>query len=692
VAILPIQIVGKNNNGCPWEKFAKSDQAAGPWSKFQTQEQAQPEQKAQLYNPDLTLGERAKMFGRNMAQDIAAGVEGAASLGDIIVSPITEPLRRAGFDTTPMAESVRQGAQALGVPEPSGPVERVATDVSKVLGPTVATMGAGGPLSLSENALAAGAGKTLASQPAQQFAAATAGGLSGSLAKESGQNAYVQLAASLAGGIAPTTLSKMAQGTISKFSTAANQAAEEILARNGIDLRDMPSIASRKELLDQVKQAVKSGGIDEAALKRYADYKAVGATPTKGRVTLNQIQLTNEKNLAKIGASGSHDKSLQALSNIEQENDALLTQRINEIGAEKSGDAITDAVTLMKSLRKIDKPIRKAVDKAYQSVRDSEGRYARLNTKFFSETANNYLDEQQLGSALPDRTRTLLNDLSSGKIPFNVNTIMQTDKRLSGQMSDALSGSNPNREAAKAIAQIRKALFETPVENAAGEQSLALYEKARKMAAGRFSIIDDTPALKAALDKAEPDKFVQTFIVGGGNKANLSDVKSLAKQLSKNPEAFDIAKNQIAKYLRDRATGGAADEVAKFSASNYNKALNQLGDAKLKLFFGKKGLQELKRIGRVASYEKFRPEGSAVNTSNTATTKIGRSADMTERALKFIPGGRYLSPLAGNALRGLSSGREAQLAMAPELSNRLQQKGGLEQLAAPLAGMISANQ
>lgn len=672
----------------PWEKFKKDDQTSGPWSKFESQQTSEPQQDAKLINPDLSISDRVKMLGRNMAQDVAAGVEGIAALGDIAISPITAPLRAAGFETTPMAQTVRQGAQALGVPEPSGPVERVATDVARVVGPTMATMGAGGLMAGSGNAIAAGAGRTLAAQPAMQLATATTGGLSGSIAKEGGQGPVTQFVATLAGGLAPITATKIAQGTINTFGRATTKAAEELLARNKINLNDLPSIASRKQVLDQVKQGVKQGGVDEVALKRYVDYMKLGATPTKGRVTLDQVQLTHEKNLAKIGAA-SHDKSLQALSNIERDNDRLLTQHLDDIGAANADDSLIASQKLISVLKKTDAPRKEAVDKAYQLVRDSNGRYAALNTKQFSETANNYLDEEMLGSALPAETRSLLNDISSGKIPFNVNTMIQFDKRLSGQASTALRSGN--KEAALAVNQVRKALTETPIEGVEGTVTQALYEKARQMAASRFSIIDDTPALKAALDDAEPDKFVQTFIIGAGNKANLSDVKSLANELSNSPEAFDIAKNQIAKYLRDKATGGAASEVATFSAANYNKALNTLGDAKLKLFFGKKGLQELKRVGRVAAYEKFRPAGSAVNTSNTATTLMGRSADATQRILGWMPGGKYISPMAANALRGISSSREAQLAMGPMLSNRLRE-GGLEPLAAPIAGMVSANQ
>lgn len=631
-------------------------------------------------------------IGRSTAQFGQAALEGIAGLGDIAISPITYALNRAGANLQPMAQSVQQAGKAAGIPQPSNQIENVATNTAKMIGPTLATMGIGGPLASTSSSVAANVGKALASQPGQQLAAVTTGGLAANLAKEAGEGPITQFVAGLAGGIAPMTAQKITQGLVNTFGRATTKAAEEILTRNNIDMSGM-SITSRKQLLKSVKDAIKTGDVDEAALKRYADYLNLGATPTQGRITLNQVKITHEKNLAKIGAA-SNDESLQALSNIERDNDMLLTQRINELGAQNADEAITSAYKIMSTLKRIDAPRKAAVDKAYKMVRTSDGRYAFLNTKHFSEKANQYLNEEQLGPALPKVVRTYLNDISSGKTPFNVNTLTQLDKRLSGQINKAIKAGDG--ETALAVGQVRKALSEAELDmhmQDVGEQTIALYQKARQMAANRFSIIDDTPALKAALDKADPDTFIQTFITGSGNKATVKDVQSLAKQLSSDPEAFEIARNQIANYLRTKATGGAADEVANFSAANFNKALRQLGVAKLRTFFGEDGLKQLKLLGRVASYEKFRPAGSAINTSNTATTIIGRSGGMANQLLNKIPGiGQYIGPIAGNVIRGVASGAESRMALNPSLANQLRQPGGLESLTAPAAGMITGSQ
>ena len=56
------------------------------------------------------------------------------------------------------------------------------------------------------------------------------------------------------------------------------------------------------------------------------------------------------------------------------------------------------------------------------------------------------------------------------------------------------------------------------------------------------------------------------------------------------------------------------------------------------MFFSKDEIAELDALQRVASYEKFRPTGAAVNESNTAATLLGRGIDaISGKASKYIP-------------------------------------------------------
>jgi hypothetical protein len=58
------------------------------------------------------------------------------------------------------------------------------------------------------------------------------------------------------------------------------------------------------------------------------------------------------------------------------------------------------------------------------------------------------------------------------------------------------------------------------------------------------------------------------------------------------------------------------------------KAIARIGDNKLKLLFSQDEIAQLKAIERVAKYEGFLPVGSAVNTSNTASALMSRTAEL----------------------------------------------------------------
>lgn len=628
------------------------------------QEEAQDD--VALFNPNLSLEDRARQIGRNLAQVGAAGVEGAAELGDVAISPITQLLRVAGIDTTPMAETVRRGASAVGVPEASGKAERVMAGVGKVAGPTLATMGTGALMTGAQNAVTRGVGGLLTNAPGQQLAAATTSAAAGETAKESGASPATQVLSSLAGSLsvpavtgAYNKLASLSRGATNTLtgSKQVDAAIDQVLRRNQIDTSGM-TVAARNELRMQVAKALDAGGLDDAAVRRAADYATVGATPTRGTLTLDPGQITRERNLAKLGVN-TGDETLQRLGQIQRQNDMTLTGRLNTLGASDAADDVKAGESIMASLRRVDEPRKAAVDSAYRAVRDSQGRYANLDHVAFVGAANNALDEKMLGSALPGQARTLLNDVAQGKIPLNVNTMAQIDKRLSGQMRDAFAAGNS--EAALAIRQIRDALEAAPLESGAGEQARNLYQQARAMAAERFRTIERTPALKAALDGDAPDKFVQTYIIGSGGKANVRDVVSLAEQLSADKSAMEQARNQIALFLKSKALSGNADEVGNFSPSAYNRALQSIGNSKLGMFFSKDEMAQLRAVGRVASYEKFQPTGSAVNNSNTAGMMMGKVLDIAGK----VPFGRSAIVEPVNSI---IRDRQALMAMNPTLA------------------------
>jgi hypothetical protein len=572
---------------------------------------------------------------RQLGLTARSAIKGPAEIVGILSDPVAALLSKAtGRPMVTAGESAEMLANYIGLPKPESTTEKVVGKGVEM----VSGMGGQTALAAREAARAApGIAKSvyqsLAANPAQQLAAGAGGGVAGEYAKETGGGAGSQFVAALAGGVGGAGAAGVAQkaytginsliGSLRSKPADINQIniqLDNILSGSGIDTGQIPG-AVRGELLSEMQKAMKTGGsINPDVVRRIADYGVVGAKPMRGNVTLNPAQITQERNLMKMGAN-STNKDLQMMSETARNNDMQLTGRLNELGANKAVDRVTAGSNIQSALKGIDAPRKAAVDAAYQAVRDSSGRYANLDVPTFSNLANNALDEQMLGSALPKNAMSLLNDVSSGKIPLNVNTMTQLDKRLSGLARDA--SASGDSQGALAIKQIRNALNQTPVESTAGVKALAQYDEARQLAANRFRKIEENPAMAAALDDSAPDKFVQTFILGKGNKANERDVMSLSAELRKDKEAFQSAKEQIAYHLKQKALSGNADEVGNFSPSAYNKALAEIGDKKLRMFFNKDEFAMMKAVGRVASYEKFQPTGSAVNNSNSASAFAG---------------------------------------------------------------------
>lgn len=597
-----------------------------------------------------SFGESLMEVPRQLGLTARYGMEGLGQAAGVLTDPIraaVNPLLGAvGLPTAPStAGMMTSAANALGLPTPQTATERVVGDASRLVAGGGGIMGGAGALARGATGATQAVLSGLAANPASQVASAAGAGAAGGSVREAGGGTTAQTIAALAGGLA----APMAAGALGNVAGAVGRRLpggtptgktldyqiELTLNQSGVDWKQVPE-RIKASMRSDVKKAMSTGQqLDPAATRRLLDFKMVeGATPTRGSVTLNPVDITRERNLAKIGANTS-DRSLQGLANIENQNNQALIRGLNNAGASTTDDAYAAGENIMGALRQIDIPRAEAVKKAYQAVRDADGRYANLNRSWFTNTANDALDAQQLGPALPEQAKTLLNNIAQNKMPFDVNTVTMVDRRLSGIARDAVS--RGDNEAALAVRQVRDALTKTTVESSAGEEAIALYRSATRMARERFRLIE-TPAMEAALDpKTTPDKFVNTFITGGGGKSQVRDVVKLANELKAVPQAYDSARGQIAAHLKDKALSGSPDELGKFSASNYNKALRAIGERKLAAFFTKPEIDEMKAIGRVSSYMTHQPVGSAVNNSNSGALTVGNTLDFLDRISNKIP-------------------------------------------------------
>lgn len=616
------------------------------------------------------------------------GIEGVGSVADMAATPF----RAAINAIVPDDMFVHTGtgnriADALGLPKPKNDRERVVGEGARMMAAGAVPIGASAKIGDATTGTTNAIAKLLSANPAQQIASAGASGTAGEYTKATGGDAMSQFAASVAAGITtPLAINKAAQGvgaagTLAKSlrpasPVQAQQAAQQLdikiesaLKPTGLTLADLP-----KNVLNSIRQdvgaALKADGVlSPDAVRRLADYRIVGATPTAGTLTLDPAIVSQQKNLQKIGIN-SKDPAAQQLGLLENGNNRQLITGLNDLGAATPDTPIVGGRKVMEALYSRNSAAKSVIDDLYSQARETNGRSAMLDPSAFTQTASDLLDYNLLGGKIPADVRNRLNAIAKGDHPLTVDTAEQFKTQIAALQRASMDGAER-----RALGLVRQALDETPLIDGSGAEAQAAFDIARKANRGWMGVVDKTPALQAVRDGMEPDKFVQTFIVGNGGKASRADLEALKNAVSGNKQALDAIRSQITAHLKSKALNGSADEVGNFSQSAYNRALTAIGDEKLSLFFTPEQVNQMKAIGRVASYEQFQPKGSAVNNSNTAGAALANILDRLAGSslLSKIPFGNALQQPAQNISVGIKAGKALDvpksLVMVPTRQN-----------------------
>lgn len=596
-------------------------------------------------------------------------LEGPAQAAQVLTEPIAGLMRMAGIPTRPIGEIASSAANALGLPKPQTSQERVVGDAARLLAGTGGMLGASRAVSQLPGMVGT-VGAGMAANPTAQLTGAVGAGTMGGLSREGGGNEMQQAGAALIGGVAGGMVPGAANAAVNVWKRLFNQLTPQqmdvqisnVLQRAGMDYSQVPERA-RQSLRSQMQDALRAGQeLDPAAVRRLAEFQMVGATPTRGMVTQDPVRITQEMNLAKLGANTA-DGQLQGLARVQNQNNARLIELMNEQGAGR-GDPFRAGQQAIGAIQGRDADMASRVTSLYQQARDTSGRAADLDRVAFSTRVSELLDDAMVGGALPKDVESMVNWIANNAkpqgmhgsipMPFNVDIAEQLKTRIATLQRNTSDGS-----ARHALGLVRQALDETPLMSAPavnpgnlpsvpgtvppspmqlGQESINAFNEARNAARQRFGWQESARPIEAALNGAQPDKFVENFVIRG----SVADASAVARNAP-----TEEVKNAILAHLKEKSLNGAADEVGKFSQSAYNKALNQIGDRKLSLFFSPNELAQLRTAGRVASYMQNQPVGSAVNNSNSGALLLGNGMD----ALRNIP---IIGPNIGQPLQNIS--------------------------------------
>lgn len=603
-----------------------------------------------------------------LAADAVGGVYNAAANAAGVGGPRMVTTRAALDDLMTRA----------GLPEPRGANERVLTQAGEMLlGAGVATRAA----DYAARGLSGAARKVaeaFAANPVAQGAGAAGAGVAGGAVREAGGGPVEQFVASLVGGVGA---GMGAQGALRAYDALAarlaprqiveqraDTAISAILERSGIDWSNVPQ-QIKAGMREEVAAALNTGQpLNPDAVRRLLVFKRAGLTPTVGQLTQNPAQITAERNLAKTGAN-STDQTLQRLPQLENENVSKLLAQLDDAGAATAPPAIDAGRAAVGNLRANLNATRASNAALYQQARDSAGRAVELDGPAAAQEAARRLKADGVGK-LPAEVDGWLNALTTGETPLTVDYQQQLVRNLYRKMRgtqdgdlrhglriirDALDNAEPLPSPTVNSRNLPAVPGTVPPSNlTSGQQAIDAYRKARAAHRALMQRIEANPALAAVDDGIEPDQFVQRFVVGRG--AAVADVKALVSELR--PQVREEMRQYLARYLKDAATN-STDDITKFSNAAYRRALRDIGDEKLALFFDEAELQRLRDIGDAAKYMQAQPAGSAVNNSNSGALVLGRGYDWLDRVANKIPlGGR-------DVLKGIIQGRQQAQVLAP---------------------------
>lgn len=671
--------------------------------------------KADTTPASVSAGRALLGIPRQLGLTARYGMEGLANAAQIFTEPVAVLMRAAGLNAAPLGEVATRAADALGLPSPATANERVIGDAARLVAGAGGTAGAANLISRGVGGTAQAVAQQLAANPIQQASAAAGGGLAGGSVREAGGDAPAQVGAAVVG----TVLGGLAPGAA---SSAANRVQALVrrpdplqlegrislaLRESGVDWQAVPQ-AIKSQLVQDVRKATATGAeLNNDALRRLADFRLTGTTPTRGMLTLDPVQITREQNLAKIGANTA-DAELQGLARVQNQNNATLIRNVNQLGADR-GDLMTAGQRSVGMIQGQDASMGQRVSDLYRQARNMPGGDVPLNTADLLNNINTQLARSGKAAFLPDEINRVIEQLRTGsariggqEVPVNFDA--QSLDSLMTAIATAQRGSRDGN-VRMALSAVRQAINDTPIlpvktqfggnqlvteqgaqflrnQDAQAGNFMGALNEARQAAAQRFGWRESSRPIESAVNGAEPDKFIQQFVING----NVADARSLA--MSGDRPAI---KDALANWLKEKALNGATDETGKFSQSAFNKAVKQLGQDKLRLFFSPEEMQAIQANARVSSYMQAQPVGSAVNNSNSGALMLGQGYDWLNAVASKVPFGKSVIVDPLRSIDVSLSQRQAQNIM-PALVNQ-QSRPLLPGLVGPgvaMGGLLAA--
>lgn len=554
---------------------------------------------------DGTLGEFVGQHAADAGRSVRSALRGLGGVLDFVGEPIaagidalTAPERTLGdlvtgeepARTLPRQVRFRElgdmAADAVGLPTPETPGQRVVDDIGQALAGTAATLGVGGALNAGRNAagnptLANRIGDVLGSQPALQTVSAATGAGAAGTTREAGGGTGAQVLAGVLGGLAPGGATAGIPATI----------------RGGLRGGE----ANRQAL--------------DATL---GDFAVVGATPSVGQGTGSWARQGLESLLTGAPTSGGVMRRFA-----ERQADQIgegLQAKANQLSPRASGEQAGRAVergaeTFAKNVRAMKQALYWRADKLVPDTTTLPlSRTQQALAELTTPTAG---AEATTGALINPKIQAMMENVGSdlaannGAMPYAA--VKELRSRIGEELSDfALSADRPTAQYKRLYAALSQDMEEAArKQGPQAEQAMRRANTYTRTAANRLEQV------QRVVDKAGGPEKVFNAVMSGtkdGGTTLRAVMQSLPQEGQKAVTAAVIKRMGL-------ATPGAQDAAGEtFSAATFLTNWNRVSPEARRALFDRHGPSFTRDMDKIAKVAQSIKEGSEVfrNPSGTA--------------------------------------------------------------------------
>lgn len=437
-----------------------------------------------------------------------------------------------------------------------------------------------------------GAKRAFLTDPKSQAQVATLFGLGSGGASLVTDNPYIQAGAGIATPFGTKIATDLALKSKTFFTTPtsaslskADQVIDDVFKTANIDKTKISDTVynSLKQEVDTVIRQNKN--ISPTALKTLLNYKILGINPSKGRI---QPAYTEKEQLV------INKKGQKAQDELES-NQRALVDTFDSLGA---GNAVPTEQAGTKIAESIGNRLQERVnqfDNRYTKLGNiQEGRSVLFDHVYFTNKIADKLESSFKQYAVPKEIQTLMNDIATRKMPFN----LQSTEQLRSFLGTAIASAKGNEKAA--LRTIKDILEETPILKG---QNLLDTQKSKQLREGLDSVRQDYKAFKREI---ESDSVFKDIFSGKEIKPNFFETKILNKT-SKDLKSFmNKLTNNERQMISDNFMAVLKDKVVQNGKVNIEKLSRYLRDEqKLKVLLNDEQILKLKAIKDVAQTEKY---------------------------------------------------------------------------------------